>query len=44
MLGLHGAVFLLALLWIWVRQRQWSWRDLLPARARDKASEARSAP
>ncbi len=44
MLGLHGAVFLLALLWIWVRQRQWSWRDLLPTRTRAEASEARSAP
>lgn len=29
---LHGGVFTAALLWLWVRDRQWSWRDLLPTR------------
>lgn len=29
-LGLHGGVMVLALSWLWVRQHQWSWRDLLP--------------
>ncbi len=31
LVGLHGMVMLLALVWLGARQRQWSWRDLLPA-------------
>lgn len=30
MLGLHGGVLALAGLWLWLRHRQWSWRNLLP--------------
>lgn len=44
MLGLHGAVFLLGLLWIWVRQRQWSWRDLLLTPTRNAAAQPHTAP
>ena len=31
MLMLHGSASLLTLTWLWVRHRQWSWRDLMPA-------------
>lgn len=31
MVGLHGSAAALAMGWLWARQRQWSWRDLLPA-------------
>ncbi len=30
MLLLHGSASALTLAWLWVRHRQWSWRDLLP--------------
>jgi len=43
-LGLHGSVFLLSLLWLWLRQRQWSWRDLLPTRVHRADPEARTTP
>lgn len=33
LLGLHGGVLVLAVLWLWLRHRQWSWRDLLPRAA-----------
>lgn len=33
MLGLHGGVFILACGWLWLRHRQWSWRELWPRRA-----------
>lgn len=33
MLGLHGGIFLLALVWLTLRHSQWSWRNLLPSRA-----------
>lgn len=33
LLVLHGGVFALAALWLWLRHRQWSWRDLWPRRA-----------
>lgn len=29
-LGLHGSALMISLLWLWLRHRQWSWRDLLP--------------
>jgi lipopolysaccharide export system permease protein len=31
MLMLHGGTSALALGWLWMRQQQWSWRDLWPA-------------
>ena len=31
MLALHGGVLALVLAWLWMRNRRWSWRDLLPA-------------
>ena len=43
-LGLHGTALLLSLLWLWLRQRQWSWRDLLPHRGLRTAPEARFTP
>ena len=33
MLGLHGTATALAVLWLWARHRQWSWRDWLPTPA-----------
>jgi lipopolysaccharide export system permease protein len=32
MLGLHGGVMALMMLWMTVRHQQWSWRNLLPLR------------
>ena len=29
--GLHGSVLLLSLVWLWLRHRQWSWLDLWPS-------------
>ena len=34
LLVLHGGVLLLALGWLWVQHRQWSWRNLWPAQDR----------
>ena len=39
MLGLHGTALMLSLSLLWLSQRQWSWRDWLPARP---AQEART--
>lgn len=33
MLGLHGLASCFTLTWLWVRQRQWSWRDLIASHA-----------
>ena len=33
MLMLHGSASALTLTWLWARHRQWSWRDLMPARS-----------
>jgi len=33
LLVLHGGVLLLALGWLWVQHRQWSWRHLWPAQS-----------
>ena len=32
MLGLHGCASAITLGWLWLRHRQWHWRDLLPHR------------
>lgn len=32
MIGVHGSVFVLTLLWMTARHNQWSWRQLLPRR------------
>jgi lipopolysaccharide export system permease protein len=37
MLGLHGGVLALALLWLWARHTQWSWRNLWPFTQRSTA-------
>lgn len=35
LLMLHGGVMSLALIWLWMRHRQWSWRDLMPRRQKE---------
>lgn len=37
MLMLHGSATALTLLWLWLRHRQWTWRDLLPQATRTSA-------
>jgi lipopolysaccharide export system permease protein len=34
MVALHGGVCLIAVLWLFVRHQNWSWRFLVPARPR----------
>ncbi|MEN9889012.1 MAG: Lipopolysaccharide export system permease protein LptF [Pseudomonadota bacterium] len=38
--ALHGGVFALACLWLWLRHRQWSWRDLWPRAALQRTEAA----
>ena len=40
MLGLHGSVLALSLVWLLKRHHNWTWRDLLPTRARPLESTA----
>jgi lipopolysaccharide export system permease protein len=39
MLALHGGIFALTVLWLSARHWQWSWRDLLPTKSRNAATD-----